>query len=71
MKKNKQPRYILLVKGNFSQRQFDALGKIWDNLQNGKYTDWTLPVIQLSEKGSIEILKLPKLKKNKNKKHKG
>ena len=70
MKKNKQLRSILVLKGNFTQRQFDALGKIWDNLQKGKHKNWTLPMIQLSENGSIEVVKLPKFKKNKKNKNK-
>lgn len=49
---------ILVVKGNFTQRQFDALGRIWDSLQKGENIDWTLPCLQLSEKGDIGILSI-------------
>jgi hypothetical protein len=46
-----------------TQRQFDALGRIWENLQRGSKTDWTLPAIQLSEKGEIEVINLEPLRK--------
>src|SRR6185312_5167199 len=46
---NSVPKGILAIKGNFTQRQFDALGRVWENLQRGSRTDWTLPAIQLSE----------------------
>jgi hypothetical protein len=61
--KNSIPKGILAIKGNFTQRQFDALGRIWDNLQRGQRTDWTLPAIQLSEKGEIEVINLEPLRK--------
>jgi hypothetical protein len=61
--KNSIPKGILAIKGNFTQRQFDALGRIWDNLQRGNRTDWTLPAIQLSEKGEIEVINLESLRK--------
>lgn len=61
--KNSIPKGILAIKGNFTQRQFDALGRIWDNLQRGARTNWTLPAIQLSEKGEIEVINLEPLRK--------
>lgn len=61
--KNSIPKGILAIKGNFTQRQFDALGRIWDNLQRGQHTDWTLPAIQISEKGAIEVINLEPLRK--------
>lgn len=61
--KNSIPKGILAIKGNFTQRQFDALGRIWDNLQRGSRTSWTLPAIQLSEKGEIEVINLEPLRK--------
>ena len=61
--KNSIPKGILAIKGNFTQRQFDALNRIWDNLQRGNRTDWTLPAIQISEKGEIEIINLEPLRK--------
>jgi hypothetical protein len=61
--KNSIPKGILAIKGNFTQRQFDALGRIWDNLQRGQRADWTLPAIQLSEKGEIEVINLEPLRK--------
>lgn len=61
--KNSIPKGILAIKGNFTQRQFDALGRIWDNLQRGNRADWTLPAIQLSEKGEIEVINLEPLRK--------
>ena len=61
--KNSIPKGILAIKGNFTQRQFDALGRIWDNMQRGNRTDWTLPALQLSEKGEIEIINLEPLRK--------
>lgn len=60
--KNSIPKGILAIKGNFTQRQFDALGRIWDNLQRGQRNDWTLPAIQLSEKGEIEVINLEPLR---------
>lgn len=60
--KNSVPKAILLLKGNFSQRQLDALGRLWDNLQRGMRTDWTLPALQVTEKGQIEVLSLEKLR---------
>ena len=61
--KNSIPKGILAIKGNFTQRQFDALNRIWDNLQRGNRTDWTLPALQLSEKGEIELINLEPLRK--------
>ncbi len=61
--KNSIPKGILAIKGNFTQRQFDALGRIWDNLQRGARNSWTLPAIQLSEKGEIEVINLEPLRK--------
>ena len=69
MKKHKLPIGILAIKGNFSQKQLDVLGKIWDNIQKGKKIE-SLPVVQLSEHGSIEFIELPGYKIKKNKKNK-
>jgi hypothetical protein len=60
--KNSIPKGILALKGNFTQRQLDALGRVWDNLQRGARTDWTLPAIQISEGGSIEVISLEALR---------
>jgi hypothetical protein len=60
--KNSIPKALLAIKGNFTQRQFDALNRIWDNLQRGNRTDWTLPAIQLSEKGEIQLISFEPLR---------
>lgn len=61
--RNSVPKGILAIKGQFTQRQLDAMGRIWDNLQRGARNDWTLPAIQLSEKGGIEVISLEPLRK--------
>lgn len=61
--KNSIPKGLLTVKGNFSQKQLDALSRMWDDLQRGPRTDWSLPIIQLSEKGAIELISFEPLRK--------
>lgn len=48
---------LLMLRGNFTQRQFDALSRIWDNLQKGQGADLTLPVIQLAPDGGMAFVK--------------
>jgi hypothetical protein len=60
--KNSIPKGMLVVKGPWTQRQFDAIGRTWQNLQRGPRTDWTLPALQLTEKGSIELINLEPLR---------
>lgn len=61
--KNAIPKGILTIKGNFTQRQFDALGRMWENMQRGSQNEWSLPAIQMSEKGAIDIINLEPLRK--------
>ena len=52
---------FLLLKGSYSQKQFDTLSKIWDNLQKGKAEpEDTLPAIQLNENASVAIVQFEK-----------
>lgn len=64
------PNHTILVRRNgttaFSmqtQRQFDALGRVWDNIQRGINNAWSLPALQLSEKGAVEVVSLEPLRK--------
>lgn len=49
----------LLVKGNFTQTQFDALKSIWENLQKGRFEP--LPAIQLPYESSLTIVQRSQL----------
>lgn len=62
--KNSIPKGILVLKGQFTAKTFDAMSRAWSNLQRGPRTDWTLPVIQLTEKGEISIVSLEPLRGN-------
>jgi hypothetical protein len=43
---------VLLVKGNFTQRQLDAIGRIWNSMQTNEKTG-ILPIIQLGQDTAI------------------
>jgi hypothetical protein len=55
---------FLIIKGNFTQRQFDAINRIWNDLMNGnedasvRSVISALPAIQLADNGDIEIIQL-------------
>lgn len=64
------PNHIIYVRrngkvgfGGQTQRQFDALGRVWDNIQRGINNAWSLPALQLSEKGAVEVVSLEPLRK--------
>ena len=54
---------FLLMKGNWTQRQFDIVGRIWDNLQKGlneaePNDNPSYPALQVSNEGDIAIIQL-------------
>lgn len=48
---------FLVLRGNFTQRQFDTLGQIWDTLQRGNQPNYTLPLFQIAKEGNIGLVK--------------
>ena len=50
-------KYFMLVHGNCSQLQFDKLGRIWDDYQQGKNP--TLPTIDLPDDSYINFVPIP------------
>lgn len=50
-----QPAFLVL-RGSYTQRQFDAIGRFWDNFQRG--TTDTLPIFQLPNEGNIGLVKI-------------
>ena len=60
---NSIPNGILLLKGNiWTERQLDALSRIWTNLKKGVTKAWALPVINVPKDSDIELLDLEKVK---------
>jgi hypothetical protein len=54
---SKKIKGILVVKGNFTQKQFEALGRIWNNLAT----------VHLPKETDLEFVSLPKGTKLRNK----
>lgn len=45
---------ILIIKGNYTQRQFDAIGKLVDTTQN----TGGVSLIQISESSNVGLIKI-------------
>lgn len=47
---------FLVLKGNFTQKQFHALDEIWNKLQLDKYENGALPIIMIPNSGDMGVV---------------
>lgn len=62
--RNSVPNGLLTAQGLWTQRQIDALSRVWQNLKKGTSKSWALPIIPLPKEGKLELMDLTNLNGN-------
>jgi hypothetical protein len=51
-------KQILVIRGNYNQRQLESLNQIWIKLIQTTDKDWLLPLFQITENSDIGVINL-------------